>query len=203
MDALRTAERWPAPLDLVGPGLIGLLLLLGLYRGLWWQVMRLAGVTAAVLVARAFATPLAARVGALFPDLEARTAHGVAWATLFLVGLLACALLGLLGQRVLEALKLGLANRVAGGLAGALTGLCVHVVLVVLFVQLAPPPTLGRYVVGTWSERLYGALGLRWPVVMASDAAHEVNRVLEEAPRRARAAEDASEDSGGEGPRVR
>jgi uncharacterized membrane protein required for colicin V production len=195
MDAsARISPAWPAPLDLVGLGLIGILLLLGLYRGLWWQVMRLVGVTASVLVARAFSAALAVRVAALFPDLTPRTAHGVAWATLFLVALLACALLGMLGQRMLEAMKLGLANRVAGACAGALTGLCVHVVLVVLFVQLAPASTLGRYVVGTYSEQLYGALGMRWPVVMASEAAHEVNRALEESPRPG-AAPPASEPS--------
>lgn len=182
---MEASPTWPAPLDLVGLGLVTVLLLLGLYRGLWWQVMRLVGVTLSVLVARAAGSPLAARLQSLFPDLQPRTAHGLAWGTLFLLALLSCALLGLLGQRMLEAMKLDLANRLAGGVAGALTGFCAHVVLVVLVCQLAPPRVLGRYVIGTYSERVYSALGVRWSVVLAADAAQEVDSALEQAPRRA------------------
>lgn len=182
---MEAPPTWPAPLDLVGLGLVTVLLLLGLYRGLWWQVMRLVGVTLSVLVARAAGSPLAARLQSLFPDLQPRTAHGLAWGTLFLLALLSCALLGLLGQRMLEAMKLDLANRLAGGVAGALTGFCAHVVLVVLVCQLASPRVLGRYVVGTYSERVYSALGVRWSVVLAADAAQEVDSALEQAPRRA------------------
>jgi len=173
---------WPAPLDLVGLGLIALLLLLGMYRGLWWQVIRLVGVTLSVLVARAVSPALSDRFQVLFPDLQLRTANGLAWAALFLISLLACALLGLIGQRMLEAMKLGPANRLAGAFAGAATGFCAHVVLVVLVCQLAPRPMLGRYVVGTYSERLYASLGGRWSVVLAADAAQEVDQALEESP---------------------
>ena len=180
---MQVSPTWPAPLDLVGLALVVLLLFLGLYRGLWWQMIRLVGVTVSVLIARAGGSPLAERLLALFPDLAPRTAHGIAWGTLFLTALLACALLGLLGQRLLEAMKLDLANRLAGGCAGAATGFCVHVALVVLVCQLAPARVLGQYVSGTYSERLYSALGVRWSVVMAADAAREVDRVLEPSPK--------------------
>ena len=178
---MKPPHNWPAPLDLVGLGLVGLLLLLGLYRGLWWQVIRLVGVTMSVLIARAASEPLADRLLALFPELQSRTAYGLAWGTLFLTALLACALLGLAGQRMLEAMKLDLSNRLAGACAGAATGFCVHVVLVVLVCHLAPPPLLGKYVVGTYSERLYSALGVRWSVVMAAEGAREVDSVLGQA----------------------
>jgi uncharacterized membrane protein required for colicin V production len=171
-----------APLDLVGAGLVLVLLLLGLYRGLWWQVIRLVGLTFSVLMARAAGAPLAARLLALFPELQPRTAHGIAWGVLFFTAFLACALLGLLGQRMLEAMKLDLANRLAGGAAGAATGLCAHVVLVVLVCHLAPPRVLGKYVAGTYSQRLYGALGIQRPVVMAADGAREVDEVFENSP---------------------
>ncbi len=180
---MEDASTRPAPLDLVGLALIVLLLFLGLYRGLWWQVMRLIGVSLSVLLARAAGAPLAERLLALFPDLALRTAHGIAWGTLFLTALLACALLGLLGQRMLEAMKLDLANRIAGACAGATTGLFVHVALLVLVCQLAPPRVLGKYVAGTYSERLYSALGGRWSLVMAAEAAHEVDQALQQAPR--------------------
>jgi hypothetical protein len=159
-----------------------LLLLLGLYRGLWWQVIRLVGVTLSVLVARAGGSTLAERLMAMFADLEPRMAHGIAWGTLFLTTLLACALLGMVGQRMLEAMKLDVANRLAGACAGAVTGFCVHVVIVVLVCQLAPARVLGRHFSGTYSERLYSALGVRWPVVMAKEASQEVNLVLDQNP---------------------
>jgi len=177
-----SSREWPAPLDLVGLGLIGLLLLLGLYRGLWWQAIRLVGITFSVLMARAVGAPLAQRLETLFPDLQPRMAHGIAWGTLFLTALLACALLGMLGQRMLEAMKLDLANRLAGGVAGALTGLSAHIVLVVLVCHLAPPRLLGKYVAGTYSQRLYSVLGIERPVVVAADGAREVDQVFEHSP---------------------
>jgi len=186
LEAVESTPVWLAPLDLVGLGLILLLCLLGLYRGLWWQVIRLVGVSVSILIARAAGGPLAQRLLALFPELSIRTAHGIAWGTLFLTALLACALLGLLGQRMLEAMKLDIANRLAGACAGALTGLCTHVVLLVLVCQLAPTPVLGQYVVGTYSEHLYSALGGRRSLVMAAEAAHEVDQVLQQAPRHPR-----------------
>jgi uncharacterized membrane protein required for colicin V production len=174
-----SSAHWPAPLDLIGLGLVSILLLLGVYRGLWWQVMRLVGVIVSFLVARAVGATLAVKLVALFPDLEPRTAHGIAWGVLFLTALLACALLGHLGQRLLEAMQLGLVNRLAGGAAGAATGLAIHVAVVVLICQLAPAQVLGRHVAGTWSERLYFALGIERPVVIASEGAREVDAILE------------------------
>jgi uncharacterized membrane protein required for colicin V production len=167
---------------MVGLALILVLFTMGLYRGLWWQAIRLVGITFSVLMARAAGSPLAERLQALLPELQPRTAHGLAWGTLFLTALLACALLGLLGQRMLEAMKLDLANRLAGGVAGAITGLCAHVVIVVLFCHLAPPRALGKYVAGTQSQRLYSALGIRWPVVVAAEGAKEVDEVFEHSP---------------------
>ncbi|NOT31326.1 MAG: hypothetical protein HOP15_12845 [Planctomycetes bacterium] len=182
--ASHASPTWTAPLDLIGLGLIAVLLLLGLYRGLWWQVIRLVGVAVSVLVARAAGAPLAQRLMALFSELEPRSAHGLAWGTLFLTTLLACALLGMAGQRMLEAMKLDFANRFAGACAGAATGLFLHVVLVVLVCQLAPERMLGKYVAGTYSERLYTTLGIRRPVVLAAEATQDVDRILGAAPRR-------------------
>jgi len=177
---------WPAPLDLLGIGLIVVALVLGMWRGLWWQVMRLIGVTLAVLVARWFGPPVAGWLLAHWPNLEVRSGHGIAWGLIFVITLFACAMLGLMGQRMLEAMKLDLANRLAGACAGAATGLLAHVVLVVLVVQLAPERVLGKYVAGTYSERVYSAVGLRWPVVLAAEPAQAVERVLERSPKHPR-----------------
>jgi membrane protein required for colicin V production len=176
-------SAWPAPLDLVGLALVLLLLVLGLVRGLWWQVMRLIGVTLAVLAARWLGPPVAHGLGELWPELSSRARHGLSWGGIFLLALFAAALLGLLGQKLLEAMKLDLANRLAGALAGAATGLLVHVALVVVLCQLAPASFVAGHVAGTYSEKVYALLGVRWPVVLAADAAQEVDRVLESSPR--------------------
>jgi uncharacterized membrane protein required for colicin V production len=169
----------PPLVDLVGILLVALLLVLGAVRGLWWQVIRLVGVTLSVGLARAFGARLAERLALFFPDLSTRAAHGLGWGILFLLSLFCFALLGLLGQRMLEAMKLGFANRMGGAAAGALTGLCMHVAVVVLIVQLATPAWLGRNLAGSYSEHIYTFLGLRRPVVMAAEAAHEVDQVYE------------------------
>jgi len=183
----------PALVDLVGILLVALLLLLGALRGLWWQVIRLVGVTLSVLAGRAFGARLAERVLVFFPELSPRSAHGIGWGILFLLALFCFALLGLLGQRMLEAMKLGPANRLGGACAGALTGLCLHVAVVVLLVQLATPAWLGRHVAGSYSENIYTVLGLRRPVVMAAEAAHEVEQIYERPPARKPRAPDERE----------
>lgn len=181
-------------LDLIGLCLVGILCLLGAVRGLWWQVIRLVGVTLSVCVARAFGARLAERVLVFFPDLSPRSAHGLGWGILFLIALFGFALLGMLGQRMLEAMKLGFANRLGGAAAGALTGLCLHVAVVVLVVQLATPGWLGRHASGSYSEHIYTGLGLRRPVVMAAEAVHEVEQIR---PARPKAKESPAEGEHG------
>jgi uncharacterized membrane protein required for colicin V production len=183
----------PPLVDLVGILLVALLLVLGAVRGLWWQVIRLVGVTLSVLVARGLGARLAERVLVFFPELSPRSANGLGWGILFLLSLFCFALLGLLGQRMLEAMKLGFANRLGGACAGILTGLCLHVAVVVLMVQLATPPWLGRHVAGSYSEHIYTRLGLQRPVVMAAEAAHEVEQVYERPPERKQRTKPASE----------
>lgn len=172
-------QGWPPLLDLIGLFLVLLLFVLGAVRGLWWQVIRLVGVTLSVCVARAFGARMAERLLVFFPDITPRSAHGLGWGLLFLISLFGFALLGLLGQRMLEAMKLDLANRLGGAAAGALTGLCLHVAVVVLVVQLASPAWLGQHAVGSYSEHIYTSLGLRRPVVMAAEAVHEVEQMRE------------------------
>lgn len=167
-----------APLDIAGLIIVALLIVLGLWRGLWWQVIRLAGIVAAVVLARAFAPELAAWILGRWTDLPQRVAHGIAWFSVFLAGLLVAMLLGLLGQRLIQAMQLGLVNRLGGGLLGALSGFLLHVALLVVLCQLAPEPFVGRVVAGTYSEKLVETVGQRWEVVIDGDAAREIERLL-------------------------
>lgn len=167
-----------AGLDLVGLGLVLVLVVLGLARGLWWQLIRLAGIVAAVVVARTFGAEVADQFASRWPELSPRLAHGGAWALLFLGTLVVATLAGMLGHRLLEALQLGLANRLGGGLLGAATGLALHLALVVALCQLAPTSFVERTVAGTYSERLYVVAGERWKGLLNPVAAAEVKRLL-------------------------
>jgi len=196
-----------APLDIVGLVLVGVPVLLGIWRGLWWQVIRFLGLVAAVLLARAFSLPVAEvfteRWG---DDVPVRVLYGASWLVVFLLALGAATVLGHLGQRLLDAMQLGLANRVGGGLIGAATGLVVHLALLAVLVQLSTEQFLGRYVQGTYSERLVERVGITVPGVFSVEAAEEVRAVLgpERFPLGGRAAPAASggppSDAGGAPP---
>ena len=168
-----------APLDWVGLVVIGVPILLGIWRGLWWQVIRFVGILAAVALARAFSLPVAEvfaeRWGGDFPP---RVLFGAAWLIVFLLSLGAATVLGLLGQKLLDAMQLGLANRFGGGLVGAATGVILHLALLAVLVQLSSAEFIGRNVSGTYSERLVKQLGLAFPAVFSVQAAEEVRDVL-------------------------
>jgi len=173
-----TTLRELAPLDLVGLGLIAVLIVLGIWRGLWWQVIRLVGLALAVALARVFSPEVAQWTQEFWPSLEPRSSHGIAWVSVFVLTLGAASILGLLGQRLIEAMQLGVANRIGGGVIGAVTGVLVHLALLVMLCQLAPEGFVSRYVAGTYSELLVQEAGQRWRVVLGAEAADEVNRVI-------------------------
>jgi uncharacterized membrane protein required for colicin V production len=181
-----------AALDAVGLAIVLVLALLGVVRGLWWQVMRLVGIVAAVALARGFGPRLADWVAEQWPELSPRLAGGAAWLVIFLGALAAVALVGAVGHRLIEAVQLGLANRAVGGFVGAVTGVVLHVALLVVIAQLAPERFVETRVAGTYSGRLLEAVGQRWRVVMAGDAAVEVDRLLAAPARRESGAIPAS-----------
>jgi len=159
-----------ATIDQVGLGIVVGLLILGLWRGLWWQVMRLLGLVGAVLCARWMAPKLAPRLSNQFPDLDDRLAAGLPWLLVFLLGLAAAVGLAALGRRLIEALQLGLIDRTLGAVVGALSGALVHAALVAAIAQLAPTKMLEVQLKDTWSEGLLEVVGRRVPfVVDASD----------------------------------
>ncbi len=167
-----------AGIDLVGLGIVGVLVILGIARGLWWQLIRLAGIVASVAIARVYGGRGADWILSHWPEFEPRLAHGIAWMGLFLSALAVAALFGMLGHRLLEAMQLGLANRLAGGILGAATGLLVHVALVMGLCQLAPKTFVEHRVAGTYSERLYRGASERWQGLLDPVAAAEVQRLL-------------------------
>jgi uncharacterized membrane protein required for colicin V production len=148
-------------IDVVGLVVVGLFLLLGALRGLWWQVFRLVAVVAAVGIARA-ATPHAAPALALrLGDLDPRIVHGLVWGGVFVGVLALAAFLGRLGRKTLEAMHLSTVDRVGGALAGAVTGGLLHIAFVVVIATLGTEGFARATLEGTLSGATYDAVAPR------------------------------------------
>jgi uncharacterized membrane protein required for colicin V production len=171
--------RW---IDVLGLALILSFLLVGLKHGLWWQLVRLAGIVASVAIARAVVPPIAPRFAAAFPDLDERVAGGIVWTAVILLGLLVVALVGRMGKETLEAVQLGPIDRIGGAVAGALTGIFVHAAIVLCLCQLTRPDWSVQAVRGTASQQLIASMGRRVPLFLDAHAADTLQPWLGEAP---------------------
>ena len=161
--------------DQVGLVLVTLFALLGVWRGLWWQVIRLAGVVLAVGLARGltprFKGAVAEALG-IGPDLSS----GIVWLVLFVTGIVAATLLGMIGKRALEGMQLGLVDRFGGLLAGGLTGLMLHAAVLVVISSLGSDRGWGaRSLEGSRSGYLLTQLTRR-PILMDAQAAESIVR---------------------------
>ena len=169
-----------APLDKFGLGLVLLLILLGVWRGLWWQVIRLAGLMLAVVVARFLSPEASSWIMENSSEISPRVAHGIAWGSIFMLSLGAATILGMLGQRLLEAMQMGVLNRMGGAVIGACTGIVIHVALLVALSQLAPEEFVSKHMGGTYSSQLLDRAGSQWRVVLGKEAAEHVDRLIGE-----------------------
>jgi membrane protein required for colicin V production len=160
-------------IDTLGLGLIGVFLLLGIWRGLWWQVIRLVGVIGAVAVARGLAPRFTPTVESAF-DLSEGVASGLVWFVLFLCGLVIASLLGMIGKKALEAMQLGLLDRAGGGLAGALTGAILHSALLVLLTALGTAEWTSQTLDGSRSAVMLNGLTHKLPVLVDAQAAERI-----------------------------
>jgi uncharacterized membrane protein required for colicin V production len=117
--------------DRVGMIVIVIFMLLGVWRGMWWQIVRFLGVIMSIALARSLAPSLQPTLAKVTGGTDAVT-HGVAWFSIFLGGLVVATLFGMLGKKTLEAMQLGLIDRVGGAVVGALTGVVIHGALLIL-----------------------------------------------------------------------
>ncbi len=171
--------RW---IDLVGLGLLVLFLVLGARRGLWWQVVRLLGLVAAVSVARALAPRLAPILEGTLPGLSPTIASGVSWLAVLIAVMLVLAMIGRLGRATLEAAQLGGVDRVGGAVAGLVSGLLVHLAFLVCVCQLAPTSWARTAVDGTHSQALLEGIGERFPALLDARAAESLHEMRKDSP---------------------
>ncbi|MEZ5979994.1 MAG: CvpA family protein [Planctomycetota bacterium] len=179
---LALVQEDPSPalqtVDTVGLAIVGLFALLGLWRGLWWQLLRLAGLAGAVAVARSLEPTITPLLEGHTGDMDPRVPQGFVWLGLFLVSLAVVAVIGRLGKRLLEAVQLGLVDRVGGAVAGALTGLVIHAAAMAVLVQVADDEFLASNFQGTVSARLVEVAGIDAPLLFGGDRAEGVRQRL-------------------------
>ncbi|MDR3056137.1 MAG: CvpA family protein [Zoogloeaceae bacterium] len=112
-------------------GIIGLSLSLGLWRGMVGEVVALAAWVLAFLAARAFGAEIGQSLFASsVSDENVRILAG--WALVFMLTLVLMALVQMLIRGVIRALGLGFVDRFLGLLFGALRGLLIVLVLVII-----------------------------------------------------------------------
>jgi len=175
--ALQDAASQLSWIDWVGLALVGVFTLLGILRGLWWQVIRLLGIVASVALARTFSASWGETL-AESTQLSDEVATGVVWVGLFLLGLVITALLGTLGKKSLEAMQLGLVDRFGGLIAGLATGALLHVAWLVVLAHVGPQPWTADRLEGTYSRGLLQAVTTRYPVLTQRET-HAADRLLE------------------------
>jgi uncharacterized membrane protein required for colicin V production len=159
--------QWPDQFGLV---LLAVFLMLGTLRGLWWQVIRLAGLLFAGLLARAVA-PRFSEGLARHSGLPLLVSQGLLWFAVFVLALLVASLLGTLGKQSLQRMQLGPVDRFGGALAGLVTGLSLQAALLVLLSYLGPQPWTAESLRGTRSEDLLRLVSARLPVFVDSRSA--------------------------------
>lgn len=166
-------------IDTIGLALIAVFAVMGLARGLWWQVIRLLGLGAAVFVARTFSSRFVPYLQEAFDDLEdPRILSGAVWIALFLMSLSLVAFVGRLGRKVLEAAALGLMDRAGGALAGALTGALLHAAIVAALVQVGNREWVEDALEGSKTEALLEVLITKLPLLVDEDAGRQAAEIL-------------------------
>ncbi len=168
--------RW---LDVFGLGVVVLFTILGIRRGLWWQVVRLLGLVCSLAVARATAPSLGVKVHAL-TELGSRVSHGAAWTAVFVAGLLVVALIGRIGRASLEAVQLGWLDRVGGAVAGLVSGVVLFTGMLLCMCQVLPDAFLRDALRGSRSERVLAAVERGVPVLLDARAAASVRTYVRE-----------------------
>ena len=158
--------------------LLGLFVVLGLWRGLWWQVIRLVGFVGAFAAARLFSPRIEPLLTETFNIGDPRFSQGLAWIVIFIAALIVAVLLGKLGQSMLEAMKLGMVDRVGGAIAGALTALLIHSAFLAVLSLFAQGEWLHDQLVGTWSENLFDVLAKEYPVIVDKEQATWIGNQL-------------------------
>ena len=119
---------------------LGLSVLLSLWRGFVREAVSLAGWVSAFVVANLFVSELATLLAPWIVNITGR--YITAYALLFAGTLVLAGILGTLGSQVVKATGLSLVDRLLGTVFGFARGIIIVLVMVYILRQLAPPQNL-------------------------------------------------------------
>ena len=155
---------------------VGLSILLSLWRGFVREAVSLAGWVAAFVIANMFVVELATVLAQWIVDVTGR--YVAAYAILFAGTLVMAGLLGKLGTQVVHMTGLTLLDRLLGTVFGFARGIILVLVLVYLLRQLAPPQNLKWLdqaqlmpqvdMLGQWVQLLFSRYKLGQGIVLSS-----------------------------------
>jgi len=120
----------------------------GWWRGFCRETLAVAGLVGGTLAAAAYAPALATAIEARRVVPSAATVP-LAWGAIILGACIAAAIVGRIADRLLRALMLDGANRLAGALFGSLKGAAFLGFLLLLAEHFAPSPALTRVIAGS------------------------------------------------------
>lgn len=160
-------------IDLLGITVVAIFFVLGIRRGLVWQVTRLIGMLLAITLARSISPELVPRFEDIL-HLPAKASQGIVWFLVFVGTLIVTSLIGLVGRRALEAVQLGPMDRMGGGMAGAATGTLVHCVILILMTSLGTPQWTADTLKGSASASVLDNLSRKKHLLLNAQAAERI-----------------------------
>ena len=122
--------------DIIVLTVVGILTLLGLWKGLVRQVVGLAGVAAGYVIAMKFDGPLAAK---FLTGFRPATGKVIAFLAIFIACIIAASIIGWIAEKLMGAAGLGILNRVGGGILGGAKGCLIVSVVVMVLIAFLPP----------------------------------------------------------------
>lgn len=160
-------------IDLVGLAIVFTFFALGIRRGLVWQVTRLIGMLLAVTIARSISPEFVPHFEEVL-SLPAKACQGIVWFLVFMATLIVTALVGMVGRRALEAVQLGAMDRMGGGMAGAVTGVIVHCVLLIMLTSLSTAEWASHTLRGSASASMLDNLSRKSHLLLDAQAAERI-----------------------------
>jgi len=122
--------------DIIVLAVVGVLMLLGLWKGLVRQIIGLAGVAAGYAIAIKFYGPLAAK---FLTGFRLAMGHVISFLAIFIACIIAASIIGWIAEKLMNTAGLGILNRIAGGILGAMKGYLIVSVAVMMMVSFLPP----------------------------------------------------------------
>jgi len=122
--------------DIIVLAVVGVLMLLGLWKGLVRQIVGLAGVAAGYVIAMKFYGPLAAK---FLTGFRPATGRVISFLAIFIACIIAASIIGWIAEKLMHTTGLGILNRIGGGILGAMKGYLIVSVVVMIMVSFLPP----------------------------------------------------------------